>query len=41
MLYIELFNSAPPTPPFFSYWIQGEYEAALDIYDSEVNMYVN
>ena len=40
MLYIELFNSAPP-PPFFSYWIQGEYEAALDIYDSEVNMYVD
>ena len=39
MLYIELFNSTPP--PFFSYWIQGEYEAALDIYDSEVNMYVN
>ena len=39
MLYIELFNSASPT--FFSYWIQGEYEAALDIYDSEVNMYVN
>ena len=39
MLYIELFNSAPP--PFFSYWTQGEYEAALDIYDSEVNMYVN
>ena len=40
MLYIELFNSAPP-PLFFSYWIQGEYEAALDIYDSEVNMYVD
>ena len=41
MLYIELFNSTPPPPSFFYYWIQGEYEAALDIYDSEVNMYVN